>query len=105
MVETRTGAERYLKKRREGAEYQAAYDVARRQIDQIDAIIRDLDERRCTLNLSKAELARRSRLRPEVVRRLFSAESPNPTLWTVVALAGALDMHLATEPSEPVFIS
>ena len=98
MTGPRTGAERYFKKRGEGTEYREAYDEARGQIDQIDTIIRLLDERRCIMNLTKAELARRSNLRPEVIRRLFSATGPNPTLSTVVALAGALDMRLAAEP-------
>ena len=97
-----TGAERYLKTRREDPEYDRAYIAARRHIDQIDAIIRALDERRCNLKLSKAELARRADLRPEVIRRLFSAESPNPTLSTVVALAGALELELTAEPLEDI---
>ena len=100
-----TGAERYLKNRREDLDYDRAYISARHRIDQIDDLIRALDERRCDLNLSKAELARRADLRPEVIRRLFSAESPNPTLSTVVALAGALKLELTTEPVEDVGVS
>lgn len=95
-----TGAERYLKNRREDPGYDRAYTSARRRIDQVDMLIRALDERRCSLNLSKAELARRADLRPEVIRRLFTAASPNPTLSTVVALAGALELELTTEPLE-----
>ena len=100
-----TGAERYLEHRREDSEYDRAYTSARRRIDQIDALIRGLDERRCSLNLSKAELARRSGLRPEVIRRLFSTESPNPTLSTIVALAGALELELTAEPLEEVAVN
>lgn len=95
-----TGAERYLRDRREDPAYDHAYTEARRRVDQIDAIIRALDQRRCNLKLSKAELARRADLRPEVIRRLFSAERPNPTLSTVVALAGALELELTAEPFE-----
>ena len=95
-----TRAERYLKNRREDQDYDRAYTSARRRIDQVDMLIRALDERRCSLNLSKAELARRADLRPEVIRRLFTAASPNPTLSTVVALAGALELELTTEPLE-----
>jgi DNA-binding phage protein len=101
MSKTRTGAQRYLAERRGDADYDLAYEAARRRIDQIDSIIRVLDQRRCNLDLSKAELARRANLRPEVIRRLFSAESPNPTLSTLVALAEALEMELAAEPLEP----
>ena len=99
-MSARTGAERYVESRRADPDYDRAYTAARRRIDQIDAIIRALDERRCNLELSKAELARRADLRPEVIRRLFSAESPNPTLSTVVALAGALELELTAEPLE-----
>jgi hypothetical protein len=35
---------------------------------------------------------------PEVVRRLFTARNPNPTLDTVVRLAVALDCNLGLEP-------
>ena len=102
MSPARTGAERYLGQRRRSPEYEQSYEAARRRVEQIDSIIRVLDQRRCNLELSKAELARRADLRPEVIRRLFSAESPNPTLSTLVALAEALDMELAAEPLEVV---
>ena len=101
----RTGAERYFDNRREDPDYERAYTSARQRIDQIDAIIRTLDERRSDLELSKAELARRAGLRPEVIRRLFSAASPNPTLSTLVALAGALELELTAEPFEDVRVS
>lgn len=100
MPKARTGAERYLEGRRTDAEYDLAYKASRRRIDQMDSVIRALDQRRCSLELSKAELARRADLRPEVIRRLFSAESPNPTLATLVALAEALKMEVAAEPLE-----
>ena len=105
IVEVRTGAERYLAGRREDPEYLHAYAAARRRIDQIDSIIRMLDQRRCNLDLSKAELARRANLRPEVIRRLFSAERPNPTLATLVALAEALELELAAKPLEASRVS
>ena len=101
-MSARTSAERYLANRRENPDYDRAHIAARHRVDQIDSIIRALDQRRCNLNLSKAELARRADLRPEVIRRLFSAESPNPTLSTVVALAGALELELTAEPLEDV---
>lgn len=100
MKQTRTGAERYLHGRRTDPEYDRAYVMSRQRIDQIDSIVQTLDQRRRNLDLSKAELARRANLRPEVIRRLFSAESPNPTLATLVALAEALQMELAAEPVE-----
>jgi DNA-binding phage protein len=93
-VSERTGAERYLKARLGDPEYRAAYDRARERIEQVDRVIRALDERRVQLELSKAELARRAEMPPEAVRRLFSAERPNPTLNTLAALADALGLDL-----------
>lgn len=94
----RTGAERYLAGRLKDPEYREAYEVARQRIAQIDAVIRSFDARREELHLTKAELARRAGVKPEAIRRLFSAEKPNPTLTTLVALAGALDLELRTTP-------
>lgn len=97
-----TGAERYLAKRRKDPEHRAGYDKARRRIEQVDTIVRALDDRRVALGLSKAELARRADLAPEAVRRLFSIEAPNPTIVTLVALADALDLELAVAPRPKV---
>jgi DNA-binding phage protein len=98
MADPRTGAERYLARRLEDPDYREAYEQASERIAQIDAVIRALDERRTELNLTKAELARRAGVKPEAIRRLFSAEKPNPTLATLVALAGALDLELKPRP-------
>ena len=100
MVEPRTGAERYLAGRLDDPEYRAAYEQAKERIEQIDGVIRALDERRSELSLTKAELARRAGVKPEAIRRLFSAEKPNPTLSTLVALAGAMDLVLRPEPRD-----
>lgn len=101
MVKPRTGAERYLTRRLDSPEYREAYERAKKRISQIDTVIRALDERRAELDLTKAELARRAGVKPEAIRRLFSAENPNPTLSTLVALAEALDMELRPEPHPP----
>lgn len=96
----RTGAERYFAVLRKDPEYEAAYQAARRRIDQFDAIIRELDQRRSSLDLTKAEVARRADLRPEVVRRLLSGANPNPTLATLTAVADALAMKIVLVPLE-----
>jgi DNA-binding phage protein len=98
MAEPRTGAERYFARQLEDPAYREAYERARERIDQIDTVIRALDERRTELNLTKAELARRAGVKPEAIRRLFSAEKPNPTLATLLALTGALDLELLPQP-------
>lgn len=94
-----TGAERYLVRQQKDPEYRAAHDEARRRIDQVDAIVQSLDDRREALGLSKAELARRADLAPEAVRRLFSIDSPNPTAMTLAALADALDLVPTPRPT------
>lgn len=90
---TRTGGDRYFAKRASELGYAEAYDEARRRIDAIDRLVRALDDRREELGLSKAELARRAEFAPEAVRRLFSVDSPNPTIGTLTALADALGLE------------
>jgi DNA-binding phage protein len=75
-------------------EFAHEYDAARRRIDQIDRLVQALNERREVLGMTKAELARRADLAPEAVRRLFSADSPNPTISTLTALADTLGLEL-----------
>jgi DNA-binding XRE family transcriptional regulator len=98
MAQLRTGAERYFAERLNDPEYREAYERARERIDQVDSVIRILDARREELRLTKAELARRAGVKPEAIRRLFSAEKPNPTLTTLVALASVLDLELRPQP-------
>jgi DNA-binding phage protein len=98
MSATQTGAERYFAHRLEDAEYRQAYEEACERIEQIDSVIRVFDARREELQLTKAELARRAGVKPEAIRRLFSAERPNPTLATLVALAGALGLEILPTP-------
>lgn len=102
MAPAKTGAERYLAERLRDPEYRHAYEEARERIDQVDSVMRAFEFRRVELNLTKADLARRAGVKPEAVRRLFSAEKPNPTLTTLVALARALDLEIRPTPREPV---
>lgn len=46
-------------------------------------------------------LARQIEARPEIVRRLFTADGANPTLATVLKLAEALGFHLELVPNRP----
>lgn len=98
-MKPRTGAERYLRGRMSDPEYAAAYRQARERIDPVDILVRAMDARRIELDLSKAELGRRAGIAPEVVRRLLTVESPNPTLSTFVALADALNLAVAVTPA------
>ena len=66
--------ERYVAEAMRDEEFRREYDAERKKIDQIDTVVRTLDTLRIRAGLSKAELARRIRKNPAVVRRLFSAE-------------------------------
>ncbi len=98
MPSPRTGAERYLTARLDDPEYRRDYQAARERIARINAVIQMLDDRRGAMGLTKAELARRAGMKPEAVRRLLSAECPNPTLSTVVALAEVLGLEIRPQP-------
>jgi DNA-binding phage protein len=56
--------------------------------------VASFDDRREELGLSNADLARRAEWASEVVRRLFSVDSPNPTIGTLTAVADALGLEL-----------
>jgi ribosome-binding protein aMBF1 (putative translation factor) len=69
--------------------FRAEFEKASREMAQVDAIVRALDERRQELGCSKAELARKIGKNPAAVRRFFTTQG-NPELRTVAALAAAL---------------
>jgi ribosome-binding protein aMBF1 (putative translation factor) len=89
--------ERRLARRLDDPEFRAEYELAQREIAQVDAVINKLDELRETAGMSKAQLARKIRKNPASVRRLFTSEA-NPELKTVVAMAEALDAELVLKP-------
>lgn len=94
----KTAFDRYVDGRMEDPAFAADYSEARAEIDQIDQLVRFLDEARITMGLNKAELARRIGAKPEIVRRLFTADSSNPTMATMVKLASALSFRLELVP-------
>jgi DNA-binding phage protein len=98
-TKTKTGFDRYVETRMKDAEFASGYAEARAEIDATDKLVRALDEVRVQKGLSKAELARRISAKPEIVRRLFTASSANPTITTVITVARALGFHLALVPN------
>jgi DNA-binding XRE family transcriptional regulator len=76
----------------------AEYERARREIEQIDALIRSLNELREHAGMSKAELARRIGRNPASIRRLFTAEQARPELPLIVSIADALDARIEIKP-------
>jgi len=72
----------------------SSYRETRAVVDSTDTLVRALDKTRILAGVSKADLARRVDVRPEVVRRFFTAADANPTLATVLKLVDALGLHL-----------
>ena len=81
-------------------EARASYERERREIDQIDAVIRSLDRLRLDAGISKAELARRIGRNPSSIRRLFTAQRARPELPLIVAIADELGarVEIASRP-------
>lgn len=88
---------RMIASRMEDPEFRAEYERARREIDQVDSVIRQLDELRAAAGLSKAELARHIGRDPSSIRRLFTAES-NPELLLVASIAEDLGAEVRVVP-------
>jgi DNA-binding XRE family transcriptional regulator len=88
----------YYEKRRQGwlsdEGTRTEYERARSDIEQIDAVIRSLDELREEAGMSKAELARRVGRNPASIRRLFTAEQARPELPLIISIANALDASI-----------
>jgi transcriptional regulator with XRE-family HTH domain len=86
-----------LAARMEDPEFRAEYERARREIDQVDSVIRQLDELREAAGLTKAELARHIGRDPSSIRRLFTAKG-NPELTLVASIAENLGADLRVVP-------
>lgn len=83
--------------RRLDPEFRLEYDRARRELDQINDVMRALDGLRVDAGMSKADLARAIGRHDAAVRRLFTAEV-NPELRTVAAMAAALGAEVRIVP-------
>lgn len=89
---------RLARRLREDPEFRDEFERQRRQIDQIDSVVRQLDELRAASGMSKAELARAIGKKPSSIRRFFTADV-NPELKTVAAVADALGAKLEVIPA------
>jgi ribosome-binding protein aMBF1 (putative translation factor) len=89
--------ERRRTERMRDPEFRAEYERARSEIEQIDAVVRSLDELRESTGTSKTDLARRIGRNPSSIRRLFTATS-NPELRLVVQIANNLDADIIVVP-------
>lgn len=61
-------------------------------------LVRELDDARRRAGLSKSDLARAAKTQPAAVRRLLTADDPNPTLATLYSLAEASGVELTLVP-------
>ncbi len=96
----RTAFDKYFDERMKDEEFALEYAAASAEIDTIDRLIVALDEAREAKKLSKADLAHMIGSKPEIVRRMFTVESPNPTFSTILNLANALDLDLRLVPKK-----
>lgn len=80
---------RLARRLKEDPEFRAEFDRQRREIAQIDTVVRQLDDLREEAGMSKAELARAIGKEPSSIRRFFTADV-NPELRTVAAVADVL---------------
>jgi DNA-binding XRE family transcriptional regulator len=80
---------RLARRLREDPEFRAEFERQRREINQIDSVVRQLDALREEVGMSKAELARAIGKAPSSIRRFFTADV-NPELRTVAAIADVL---------------
>ena len=85
--------DRRLAERMQDPEFRAEYERARRELEQVNEVVRELDSLRIEAGVSKAQLARVIGRNDAVVRRLFTAEV-NPELRTIAALAAALGAEI-----------
>jgi ribosome-binding protein aMBF1 (putative translation factor) len=90
---------RLARRLKEDAEFRAEYERQHRQIAQIDAVVRQLDELREAAGMSKAELARAIGKEPSSIRRFFTADV-NPELKTVAAVADVLGARVEVVPGK-----
>jgi DNA-binding phage protein len=80
-------------------ESEARYERKKRAIVLTRQVLLKIDDERRLAGMSKAELARRVGATPSVIRRVFSSQSSNPTLTTVLDMLDALGIDFELTPS------
>jgi DNA-binding phage protein len=85
-------------RRMQNPEFRERYERSRRSIAAIQQILQTIEATREEAGLSKAALARRAGTNPAATRRLLTCSSGNPTLATVLDIAGALGLELRIVP-------
>jgi DNA-binding phage protein len=101
MAARKTGFDKFVDAQMRDPAFARGYRKARSDIDAVDRIVCALDDARIDLGMSKAQLAQAISAKPEIVRRLLTAKSPNPTLATVVKVAAALGFRVELVAAKP----
>lgn len=90
----RTAFDEFFDEQMSNPAFAEAYREARAEIDSVDAFMRAMESARVVRKMSKADLARVSRLQPQTVRRLFTDENANPTIATVFSILRPMGLGL-----------
>ena len=93
MARRKTAFDRDVAEWLKEPEFAAEYDLAKQEMAESAALVRQLDEARERQGMSKAALARKAAVSPETVRKLFTAGG-NPEIRTVARLASPLGLRL-----------
>lgn len=93
MARRQTAFDRDLAQQLKNPEFAGEYYSAKQELAESAALVRQLDDARARLRMSKAVLARRAAISPETVRKLFTAGG-NPEIRTVARLAAPLGLRL-----------
>jgi DNA-binding phage protein len=97
----KTAFERDLQGWMKSPGFAGEYQRAKMEIETVDALVRQLEDRRARAKLSKAELARSAGLPEESVRKLLTAPGANPTIATLERLAAPLGLQVALVKRRP----
>lgn len=84
----------------ESPEYAREFAAESIRTHTIDEVMNTLDAALEESGLTKAGLARAIGSDPAVVRRIFNADSVNPTLGTLSEIAAALGLKITLKPME-----
>ena len=84
---SKTGFDKFLDQKLRDSAFREEFEVARAEIAATDALIRALEGARAVRGITKAEIARRIAVKPEIVRRLLTDAGGNPTVGTVLKVA------------------
>jgi DNA-binding phage protein len=99
MARQRTAFDEFFDRQMQNPEVASAYAEARAEVDQVDQFMRALEAARAASGLSKAELARLSKMPAAGVRRVLSAEDANPTIATVLGILRTMGLGLQIVPA------